>query len=243
MANSVAEAYLLILRATMVPVIGEAVPLPFTEQIELDEWTWNLKYESETDLAKRKLETKEAVQSAETKAQTAKRTSDSMASSQALARAVSDINRNSRLSPEEKSKQITAKVNASIVGREKSDKEAGYEAPTELQFTFKKNVDRASTQLLNSMKAGEILPRAIVTLFHRSSNAPVILEVKFDTLRIVDYDLTVDVSDTMSEMKETWTVSYEGVSYMYKNRPAASGANMVTQGTARVFKMNKAKLI
>jgi len=42
MPNSVAEAYLLILRPSMVPVIGEAVPIPFNEQIEIDEWDWTL---------------------------------------------------------------------------------------------------------------------------------------------------------------------------------------------------------
>ena len=243
MANSVAEAYLLILRASMVPVIGEAVPLPFTEQIELDEWSWKLKHEDETELAKKKLESMEAAQSMETKEDGAKRAAANLAAGQALSRAVSDINRNSRLSPEEKSKQIAAKIKAVNEARAKSDKDAADDEPNELVFTFKKNVDRASTQLLNSMKAGEILPRAVVTLFHRSVNAPVLLEVKFDTLRLIDYDLSVEVSETMSEMKETWTASYEGVGYMYKNRPAASGANMVTQGTARIFKMNKAKLI
>ena len=52
MPNAVAEAYLLILRSSMVPVIGEAVPLPFNEQIELDEWSWNLKHEDETETTK-----------------------------------------------------------------------------------------------------------------------------------------------------------------------------------------------
>src|SRR5215217_3599103 len=49
MPNSVAEAYLLILRSTMIPVIGEAVPMPFMEQIELDEWHWDLKYDEKAN--------------------------------------------------------------------------------------------------------------------------------------------------------------------------------------------------
>ena len=43
MPNSVAEAYLLIVRESFVPIIGEAVPFPFTGQIELDSWKWDLK--------------------------------------------------------------------------------------------------------------------------------------------------------------------------------------------------------
>ena len=43
MSNSVAEAYLLIVRESNVPIIGEAVPVPFTGQIELDAWTWEIK--------------------------------------------------------------------------------------------------------------------------------------------------------------------------------------------------------
>ena len=43
MSNSVAEAYLLIVRESNVPIIGEAVPVPFTGQIELDAWSWDLK--------------------------------------------------------------------------------------------------------------------------------------------------------------------------------------------------------
>jgi hypothetical protein len=42
MANSLAEAYLLIVRESNVPIIGEAVPMPFTGQIELDSWSWDL---------------------------------------------------------------------------------------------------------------------------------------------------------------------------------------------------------
>ena len=45
MSNSVAEAYLLIVRESNVPIIGEAVPVPFTGQIELDSWSWDIKNE------------------------------------------------------------------------------------------------------------------------------------------------------------------------------------------------------
>src|SRR5690606_9563387 len=106
-----------------------------------------------------------------------------------------------------------------------------------LSFTFTKNVDLASTQMLNSMKAGDVFPHATLTLYHRSKNEPLSLVIKFGRVRLTDYSLSVEASDTMSDMKEDWTAEFEGVDYVYQNRPAASGANGVTKGTARVFKV------
>ena len=87
------------------------------------------------------------------------------------------------------------------------------------------------------MKQGEIMPRAIITLFHRSANAPVTLAITFKNVVLTGYTLSVDVNDTMSDLTEDWTATFEEVEYVYQNRPAASGPNFVTQGTARVFKM------
>ena len=53
MAQSLAEVYLLAIRKSMVPVIGEAVPHPFDEQIELDTWSWTLE-PAEADDQKKK---------------------------------------------------------------------------------------------------------------------------------------------------------------------------------------------
>ena len=246
MSNSVAEAYLLILRSSMVPVIGEAVPIPFNEQIELDEWTWKLKHEEETD-ANKGDKSKKKDKAKEPAGPTARETA---AAGESLIRAISEIHR-SKLSVDVKNRQVIAKIKKANEERTKDDKDAEDDKDDDaskgddnkLRFTFKKDVDAATTQLLNSMKAGEVMPRAIVSLFHRSSNAPVLLTVKFQTVKLLEYELSVDPTETMSDMKETWTASYEAVDYVYKNRPAASGANMVTQGTARVFKMKSGSLI
>src|SRR5690606_37012037 len=106
-----------------------------------------------------------------------------------------------------------------------------------LRFTFKKGVDLASTQMLNSMKAGDVFPHATLTLHHRSKNVPLSLVIKFEKVRLTDYSLSVETTETMSDMKEDWTAEFEGVDYVYQNRAAASGSNGVTKGTARVFKM------
>ena len=244
MSNSVAEAYLLILRSTMVPVIGEAVPFPFNEQIELDEWSWELKHDEEANDGAGGTTAPAAGSSTDTK---------SPYEGDKLIRAIGDIHKNGRISQEDRNRQVMAKLKQAKDAQEKLDKEGGGDATAgaaktaaedgnKLTFTFKKAVDLASTQLLNSMKAGEVMPRAVVTLHHRSSNAPVTLVITFGHVVLTKYDLSVDVSETMADMKETWEATYETVDYVYKNRPAASGSNGVTQGTARIFKMKKTVL-
>ena len=85
------------------------------------------------------------------------------------------------------------------------------------------------------------MPRAVLTLFHRSTNAPVTLVITFGDVRLKAYALTLEPTETMTDMKETWTASYETLNWAYQNRPAASGPNFLTKGTARVFAM-KVKL-
>lgn len=244
MANSVAEAYLLILRSTMVPVMGEAVPHPFEFQIELDEWSWALKHDQDANDG-------QGGTTAPTPAAGASTDPKSPYEGEKLIRAIGDIHKKPRLTELERNRQVMLELRKAKEAQEKLDKEtpgdgaAAAAKSTEdgnLTFTFKKGVDLASTQLLNSMKAGEVMPRAVVTLYHRSSNAPVTLVVTFARVTLKKYDLTVDVSETMADMKESWEASYETVDYVYKNRPLASGSNGVTTGTARVFKMKKTVL-
>ena len=246
MPNSVAEAYLLILRSTMVPVVGEAVPIPFNEQIELDGWDWELKWEDEHEGSGAGAASSPAAGGSAAK---------SPFKSNDLMRAISEVQTKGRMKQEERDKRVRDLVNEAIKAQLKLDKDnaatdgkdnsqtgAGGQdgddgSQNKLQFKFKKNVDFASTQLLNSMKQGEIMPRAIITLFHRSANAPVTLAITFKNVRLIDYALSVDVSDTMADLNENWTATFEEVEYVYQNRPAAAGPNFVTQGTARVFKM------
>lgn len=251
MANSVAEAYLLILRSSMVPVVGEAIPFPFEYQIELDEWSWQLKHDEEANDGKGGTTAPTAVEAAATAAEVKSPYADG-----ALIRVVNDIHKKSGLSQAERDKQVMAKLKqandaqkkidaAAAVSDDKSPDAAAKKASDDgnkLTFTFRKGVDLASTQLLNSMKGGEIMPRAVVTLYHRSSNAPVTLAVTFGHVTLTNYDLSVDVSETMADMRETWTASYETVDYVYLNRPAAGISDGITQGTARVFKMKKTVL-
>jgi type VI protein secretion system component Hcp len=252
MPNSVAEAYLLILRPSMVPVIGEAVPIPFNEQIEIDEWDWTLENEEFVARTAARDKAAEALKKDDKDASPEK-----LFDSQAAKKLAADVSKtlNSNLSQSEKEKilrgqmsKLTRQVEAddkTADAAEKQKKKAKGDDTEEdkLQFTFKKNVDAATTQLLNSMKAGDVMPRAILTLFHRSTNAPVTLAIKFEKVRLKRYELSVDPSETMADLKEEWTATYESVEYTYQNRPAASGPNGLTKGTVRVFKKKGGSLI
>ena len=111
-----------------------------------------------------------------------------------------------------------------------------------MKLTFEKGTDLATTPLLYALARGDLIPKAILTLFHRSKNAPVTLAITLSNLRFTKCDISCEAEDYMSDVKETWEATYESIDWVYRNRPAASGPNFVTQGTARVFAM-KQKLL
>ncbi len=113
------------------------------------------------------------------------------------------------------------------------------------EFTFSKRVDVATTQMLNSMKAGDVFPTAVMTIHQRSSNSGLSLIFTVQKLRLLDYALKCETSDTMTDMREEWKAEFYSLAYVYKNRKAikkASGAGQMvaqaaTQGTVRAFAM------
>lgn len=124
------------------------------------------------------------------------------------------------------------------------------------KFTFEKRVDLATTQLLNALKAHEVFPMCMLTMMQKSSNNPMNLVIKVQGLRLIDYKLNIAPSDTMTDLLEEWTCSYEGFSYVYQNRRSFSkpgvgsvsdakqvAAKAATQGTARTFVMKNFKLL
>lgn len=240
MSNSVAEAYLLILRPSGIPVLGEAVPEPYNFQIELDEWHWELVYDETADGGQGG--TRSPARAPAAAAAAAFKGGD-------LVREVNATLINQNISQEERDRRVRLLVKKAADAQKRAENGAGSAAASpapgqaeagdwnKLRFTFKKNVDMASTQLLNSMKAGDVMPRAVLSLYHRSTNAPVRLTITFGKVVFTNYELSVDTSETMSDMREDWTATFKTVDYLYQNRPAAAGANFVTQGTARVFKM------
>ena len=223
MPSSIAEVYLLLVRPTTIPITGEAVPTPFDGQIEIDSWTWSL-------LNQKHAKNQRLVEAQRDRDEQDKNITAGLISSIETIRSISAT------PPQAQLTSIDKEVSAA------KPKTSTAEEKEKLRFTFNKNVDLATTQMLNSMKSGDIFPHATLTLHHRSKNAPLSLVIKFERVRLTEYALSVDASDTMSDMKEEWTAEFEGVDYVYQNRPAASGANGVTKGTARVFKMKPPSL-
>ena len=119
--------------------------------------------------------------------------------------------------------------------REKKDEE------NSLKFKFSKRLDFATTQMLNCMKYGEIMPRAVLTVFHRSVNTPLVLTLTMKNLILLNYSLTVEVDDTMADMKEEWEAQFSEVAFLYGNRRVAGGpktvAEAITTGQPRAFTM------
>jgi len=254
MPLSVAEIYLLALRKSMVPVIGEAVPHPFDEQIELDSWSWTLEPPDADD--KKKKDGQQAAKPAPDKQKDAKPPSIDFERLKTQDNEV--LKAIERLQKEERRNQVDrnqAVLKALRDAQEKRRNElaegqgddAGANADDaegndRYTFKFSKNVDLATTQLLNSMKAGEVFPRMAISVIHRATHAPLKLVFTFKNVTLLTYSLKSDVTDTMSDMTEDWTARFEEMDYLYQNRPGIGGVPGVTQGTARIFKMGLKKL-
>jgi len=125
--------------------------------------------------------------------------------------------------------------------------EVDAEANKSYEFSFSKRVDFATTQLLNSMKAGDVFPMAVLTIHQRSSNSGMSLVFTVTQLRLLDYAVRAEVSETMTDMKEQWKAEFRSLAYVYKNRKSIEGsdsgseaaAKLATQGTVRTFAMKK----
>jgi type VI protein secretion system component Hcp len=263
MPVSGAEIYLLAMRKSMVPVVGEAVPHPFDEQIELDGWDWTLV----SELARHKLWEEEQAAAAVAKAKKAAELAQKAKEEgkppsidfdrlkkedQEILKAIAEIQKNERKTQVVRNKEVLDKLKdaqASRIsqlqdGEEGGEKGEKYEALKDpYHFKFSKNVDLATTQLLNSMKAGEVFPRMVLTVIHRAKHAPLTLIVQFTNVRLLKYELKNNVTETMSDMTEEWEARFDEMDYAYQNRPGSGGVNLVTQGTSRVFKMGLSKLL
>lgn len=127
----------------------------------------------------------------------------------------------------------------------RSKEVASAERNRNFEFTFTKRVDIATTQLLNSMKSGDIFPSATITIVQRPLPGGTVLTLNVQKIRLLDYALLVEQTDTMTHLTEQWTCEFGALGYVYKNasqthsaksgRQAATTA--MTQGTVRAFTM------
>jgi len=259
MTISVAEIYMLAFRKSKVPIIGEAVTHPFDFQIELDSWSWTLlPPESDDERLKRERENAEKAK-AKAKAEAAKAKAKDNKSGPDIAalkkkdddllKLISSMQKDQRRSQVDRDRAVLEKVRLAQIERRKDiDAAAGDDADTEEQkapdrftFTFEKNVDFATAQLLSAMSVGEVLPRIVLTVRHWAHNAPLTFIVTYKDVTLMSYNLTVEPGETMTEIRESWTAKFEMMDYAYQSRPGTGGIPGLTAGTARIFKMNLLK--
>jgi type VI protein secretion system component Hcp len=232
-----AEVYLLMIRKSGLPILGEAMAPPFNQQVEVLDWNWKIvnqeeverraKEDADTELAAKsdtevKLEFNvlaEDVADGEAdedlKALVKRTNKDDPKSIRAALKEIDEIQKRSAKKTAGKMDVKAKKVGQQALDdyeKEKKKKELG-----NLEFSFGKRVDFASTQMLNCMKAGEILPRVVITIFHRSVSAPLTIVVTAKNLRFLKYDLSVEVDDTMADMKEEWEAEFSEISFSYTN--------------------------
>ena len=263
MSNSVAEAYLLIVRESNVPVFGEAVPLPFTGQIELDSWSWEIKNKEREKKKEEDAERELAGKSGGTGTKgkngskgtpgtpgTGAKDNAPLFKPDGLIRQVTDMQKNDRFEQKDRDKKVLELIKKAVAGYAEAASDAtetDKDKPNETEkgamtLRFEKGVDLATTPLLSALARGEILPQAILTLFHRAKNAPVTLAITMKDVRLKSCEISCDPDDKMSDMKEKWEATYQRIDWMYQNRPAAAGPNFLTQGTVRVFVMREETL-
>jgi len=262
MSNSVAEAYLLIVRESNVPIFGEAVPLPFTGQIELDSWSWEVKNRVwerlEEEKNKAKTDGKTDAKGVKGSKTATTGTSGSGAQDNAalfkldgLIRQVTEMQERSNLSQEERDKRVREIIKKAVAGYAEAatdssgdgDEEKTEEEKNAMTLKFDKGVDLATTPLLTALANGEILPKAVLTLFHRAKGAPVTLAITMGDVRLKSCDISCDPDDKMADLKEKWEATYQTVDWIYQSRPAAAGPSLglslITQGQVRVFAMQQ----
>lgn len=256
MAQSLAEVYLLAIRKSMVPVIGEAVPHPFDEQIELDTWSWTLEpAEADDEKQKKKDAAVATAKPADGKAKDDKQAPIDFKQferdDKSIVEAIKKVQLEQKRDQKERDRAVLDELGKALDKRRKElaasvggDAGDGGDDEKEGRYTFKfgKNVDLATTQLLNSMKSGEVFPRMVITVTHRAKHAPLNLVITFKNVTLLTYNLTCQGEETMSDVTEEWTARFEQIDYVYQNRPGIGGVSGLTQGTARVFKMNLKKL-
>jgi type VI protein secretion system component Hcp len=274
MADNGADIFLILLRPTRVPVMGESVSHLFQGQILVESLNWTLHNEEEQVQSKVRgdvfRETESLVQEEDNVIQMFKHMNQDVGAAQssfkrAMSKATTDDERaavqakHERLIQsslggfQDKLKEATASRDRQL-GDQRSFQDRVNEKRVDdaarnrnFEFTFTKRVDIASTQMLNSMKAGDIFPSGTLTIHKRSASVMdgTSLVFTIQKIRLLEYQLQVAVTDTMTEMMEKWTCEFGALAYVYKNPPShythgnagQAAAKTMSQGTMRAFTM------
>ena len=260
-SNHGADLYLILLRPTRVPIAGEAVANLFQGQVLLESLSWTLHNEDEKQQsAESGKDSRERLIKGDDPADLARSLKEQITQSQAafkreLGRAKTDVERSALQEKHDKAiakslDDAQRKIEQAVSLNEDKGggriETAGDRNPN-FELTFTKRVDIASTQMLNSMKAGDIFPSGTLTIHQRSATVMdgTSLVFTIQKIRLTDYRLEVAVTDTMTELIEQWTCEFASLAYVYKNPPShyshanagQAAAKTLSQGTTRAFTM------
>jgi type VI protein secretion system component Hcp len=94
--------------------------------------------------------------------------------------------------------------------------------PSVLSFT--KTMDRATTAMLTAMAKGTVMTAAIQ--LDDASRSMFDLSLRFDKVRLVDYEVSTEIGDKSQSVQETWTFDYASVLFEYR-ADTRSGAMQV----------------
>lgn len=254
-----ADVYLLLLRPTRIPVAGEAVSEGFQGQVELDGWTWSFHNEDErkkveeqeTHFSRVKdlLETKgsRAYSWAKKAAEANREFQKTMAenaftSDEEREKYMKSYFKEAADTEQERQKEFEElKARKKLYNAEEwadkqeSDLLAKLDRNKNFEFTFSKRVDVATTQLLNSMKAGDVFPTGVMTIFQRSANAEMVLVFNLQRVRLLDYSMKCETSETMTSMREEWTCEFGALGYVYKNKDMVYWSSTASQNATRLI--------
>jgi type VI protein secretion system component Hcp len=270
-----AEVYLALVRPSFLPIGGEATMNGFEGQVELNSWTWAFHNQDEKKIAEddakeysrqdshlqqegsRKFRMDKAESDHNKKLNELRR---NYQANMAQKKFSNDNQRDEFMNAYFKKlsdlsgefRKITDDIlddkedKKSSADDEDSKKIEELDRNKNFEFTFSKRVDISTSQLLNSMKAGDIFPTGVLTVHQRSANAGLSLVITVQKLRLLDYALKVEVSDTMTDLREEWVAEFASLAYVYKNRKQITGnsnnaaqvaAQTASQGTVRAFTM------
>jgi type VI protein secretion system component Hcp len=262
MTASVAEAYMLILRP--VPIVGEAWAIPFNGQIYIDDWKWSLtpptsqraQQPSSPSDGERTPPDRTGDPAEPTRPELARPDPPPPFDGDALIEAVRRMQTNRHYTQVQRDRRVQLLIEQAAMEHARAQQaatrqqegrgtgEAGGAGGNDqgtLTFSFSKNTDLATSQMLYTMANNDLIPTIILTLFHRSSTSPVTLIITMVNCRLTSCTLSCDGEETMSDIVEQWTAQYEHISYVYQNRPPAgiptSPFVAATQGRVKTFVM------
>ena len=214
------------------------MPKPFTGQIELDSWSWEIKNRNADTRKKDALDEKTKEKGGDPKAPLGSKENPLPFKPDGLIRQVADLQIKSGLGQPERDKKVQELIKRAVQGyATEADKDGG--RPDEMVLKFEKGTDLATTPLLYALAKGDVIPKVILDAVPPPKNAPVTLAITMSDVRITNYEVSCSPDEKMSDVVEKWEATYQNIDWMYQNRPAASGPNFVTQGTVRVFAMQQ----